>query len=214
MLLRHIARPLFASWFVSEGYDAARRPDVHAVRARATVERVARLVPRGALGGAVDRYREPTTAQLVTLVRAHGAATAAASRLRALIEHEGLPIAEREPFEGDPESPDHPQLIQLSWRLLPVADLDAERHAGALQAMAEAGEEVDVSAPIDQEGPDLGVLELTGGAEDGVPLSELLIWADGPRSYSDYVFRGACRAARLPWQPEGPGDDELNPGVL
>ncbi|HEX7806044.1 MAG TPA: DoxX family protein, partial [Cellulomonas sp.] len=83
MLLRHIARPLFASWFVSEGYDAARRPDVHAVRARATVERVARLVPRGALGGAVDRYREPTTAQLVTLVRAHGAATAAAGALLA-----------------------------------------------------------------------------------------------------------------------------------
>ena len=83
MLLRHIARPLFASWFVSEGYDAARRPDVHAVRARATVERVARLVRRGALGGAVDRYREPTTAQLVTLVRAHGAATAAAGALLA-----------------------------------------------------------------------------------------------------------------------------------
>ena len=83
MLLRHIARPLFASWFVSEGYDAARRPEAHAMRARATVARVARLVPRGALGGALDRYREPTTAQLVTLVRAHGAATAAAGAMLA-----------------------------------------------------------------------------------------------------------------------------------
>lgn len=83
MLLRRIARPLFASWFVSEGYDAARRPEVHAERARAGLERVVRLVPRGALGGALDRYRQPTTAQLVTLVRAHGAATAAAGVLLA-----------------------------------------------------------------------------------------------------------------------------------
>jgi len=83
MLLRRIARPLFASWFVSEGYDAARRPEVHAERARAGLERIVRLVPRGALGGALDRYRHPTTAQLVTLVRAHGAATAAAGALLA-----------------------------------------------------------------------------------------------------------------------------------
>jgi uncharacterized membrane protein YphA (DoxX/SURF4 family) len=83
MLLRRIARPLFASWFVSEGYDAARRPEVHAERARAGVVSIARLVPRGALGGALDRYRQPTTAQLVTLVRAHGAATAAAGVLLA-----------------------------------------------------------------------------------------------------------------------------------
>ncbi|PVU82070.1 DoxX family protein [Cellulomonas sp. WB94] len=83
MLLRRIARPLFASWFVSEGYDAARRPDAHAVRARAAVESVARLVPRGALGGALDPYRAPTTAQVAALVRAHGAATAAAGMMLA-----------------------------------------------------------------------------------------------------------------------------------
>jgi uncharacterized membrane protein YphA (DoxX/SURF4 family) len=83
MLLRRIARPLFASWFVSEGYDAARRTEVHAERARAGVESVVRLVPRGMFGGALDRYRQPTRAQLVTLVRAHGAATAAAGVLLA-----------------------------------------------------------------------------------------------------------------------------------
>lgn len=83
MLLRRIARPLFASWFVSEGYDATRHPEVHAERARAGLESLVRLVPRGALGGALDRYRQPTTAQLVTLVRAHGAATTAAGVLLA-----------------------------------------------------------------------------------------------------------------------------------
>lgn len=83
MLLRRIARPLFASWFVSEGYDAARRTEMHAERARAGVENVLRLVPRGVLGGALDRYRQPTRAQLVTLVRVHGAATAVAGVLLA-----------------------------------------------------------------------------------------------------------------------------------
>lgn len=128
----------------------------------------------------------------------------AASRLRALIQHEGLPIPQRAPFEGDPDFPDHPQLIQLSWRLLPICDLDPARHAGALRALEDCGEEVDVSAPVDQEGPDLGVLELTEGALEGSPVSEFLIWADGSRVYSDYVFRGACKVARLPWEPESP----------
>jgi|GEM_PF-2117240 len=137
-------------------------------------------------------------------------AVEAASRLRALIQHEGLPIPAREPFEGDPEFPDHPQLIQLSWRLLPICDLDPARHAGALGAMEDSGEEVDVSSPVDQEGPDLGVIELTEGAPEGEPLSEILVWADGSRFYSDYVFRGACKSAKLPWSPEGPEGTELS----
>jgi hypothetical protein len=124
--------------------------------------------------------------------------------LGAMLLAEGLPQAEHEPFEGDPESPPHPQMIQLSWRLLPVLELDAERHAGALAAMEAAEEEVDVQAPIDHEGPDLGVIELMGGAPRGVLTSEFLVWADGPRSYSDYVFRGASKVAKLPDPPEGP----------
>ena len=84
MLLRRIARPLFASWFVSEGSSAARRPEMHAERARAAVGSFIGLVPRGTLGGALDRYRQPTDRQLVTLVRIHGAATAAAGLLLAV----------------------------------------------------------------------------------------------------------------------------------
>lgn len=128
----------------------------------------------------------------------------ASVRLRALLEQQGLPIPSREPFEGDPDFPDHPQLVQLSWRLLPICDLDPDRHAGALRALEDCGEEVDVATPVDQEGPDLGVLELTEGTLEGALLSEFLVWADGSRVYNDYVFRGACKAARLPWLPEGP----------
>ena len=48
---RRIARPLFASWFLSEGVDALRRPAAHVAVARGAVERLDATVPRGALGG-------------------------------------------------------------------------------------------------------------------------------------------------------------------
>lgn len=128
----------------------------------------------------------------------------AAARLKALLQHEDLPISEHAAFEGDPEFPDHPALILLSWTLLPIEELDADRHAGALKAMADAEEEVDVTATVDQEGPDLGFAELTRGAdEDGELVSEFLVWADGPYSYNDYVFRGCAKIAKLSGPPEG-----------
>jgi uncharacterized membrane protein YphA (DoxX/SURF4 family) len=83
MLLRRIARPLFASWFISEGWDAARRPEPHALRARGGVEKALALVPRGVLAGALEGYREPTAHQLSVLVRLHGAATATAGLMLA-----------------------------------------------------------------------------------------------------------------------------------
>jgi len=131
------------------------------------------------------------------------AAQGAATRLRALVEEAGLPLPEHAAFEGDTEYPTHPQLVQLSWTLLAVGDLDAERHAGAITAMEEAGEEVDVSATLEQEGPDLGLAELTEGAPRGVLVGDFLVWADGPYAYNDYVFRGASKLAKLPDPPEG-----------
>jgi hypothetical protein len=126
--------------------------------------------------------------------------------LRFQIEELGLDLPRREPFEGDPEDPEHPELIQLSWTLLPIVDLDPERHAGALNAMLEAAEEVDVSAPIEQEGPEIGALELIEGAPRGVLVSDLLVWSEPPYAYADYVFRGASKVAKLVDPPEGPHD--------
>jgi uncharacterized membrane protein YphA (DoxX/SURF4 family) len=83
MLLRRLARPLFATSFVQQGLDAARHPAAHVEPARRSLARVSAVVPAGTLA-ALDRYREPTTGQLTTLVRAHGAATAAAAVLLAL----------------------------------------------------------------------------------------------------------------------------------
>lgn len=131
------------------------------------------------------------------------AAKDAAARLRGLLDEVSLPLPEHEAFEGDAEYPHHPQLLQLAWTLFAVGELDAERHVGALTAMEEAAEEVDVSQPIEQEGPDLGVAELTRGAPRGVLGKDFLVWADGPYAYNDYVFRGASKLAKLPDPPEG-----------
>jgi hypothetical protein len=139
------------------------------------------------------------------------AANDAAQRLRAMVQALDLPWPEHEPFQGDPEYPDHPCLIQMSWTLFPICELDADRHAGALAAMEHAEEEVDISLAIDQEGPDLGVIELCAGAKNGKMLEPLVIWADGSRSYNDYVFRGAAKMAKLsapePWSDEEDEDE-------
>ncbi|WP_282945517.1 DoxX family protein [Cellulomonas endometrii] len=83
MLLRRIARPLFASWFLSEGVDALRRPAEHVAVARGAVDRLTSVVPAGALGGALDAYRHPSDRQLSTVVRVHGGATAFAALMLA-----------------------------------------------------------------------------------------------------------------------------------
>jgi hypothetical protein len=70
--------------------------------------------------------------------------------------------------------------------------------------MEEAEEEITKpSEPIYQEGPTLAAPELCEGAPEGELLDDFLVWSDGPYSYSDYVFRGAARAAKLTDPPVG-----------
>lgn len=75
MLIRRIARPLLASWFVSEGLDAARRPSAHVAFARPAVE---------ALLERTTGVPRPSDAQLRTIIQAHGLATALAALALAL----------------------------------------------------------------------------------------------------------------------------------
>ena len=76
MLLRRLARPLFATWFVTEGIDALRRPVPHVADARAVLARVERARP--------DARVDVTDAQLTGIVRAHGAAVVTAGAMLAL----------------------------------------------------------------------------------------------------------------------------------
>jgi uncharacterized membrane protein YphA (DoxX/SURF4 family) len=68
MLLRHLARPMLASWFVYDGVQAALKPAEHVRAARSGVELAERAGVDVPLS---DR-------QVSTLVRVHGAATALA----------------------------------------------------------------------------------------------------------------------------------------
>lgn len=69
MLVRRIARPLFAAWFVAEGVSVLRRPQAHVQHAEATWHQ---LSSRTSLPAA------PRPSQMRTLVQVHGAAMAVA----------------------------------------------------------------------------------------------------------------------------------------
>jgi uncharacterized membrane protein YphA (DoxX/SURF4 family) len=75
VLLRRVARPLFATWFVAEGVDVVRHPAPHAEQLRSTLARV----PAGLLPPSLDVV--PSDARLRALARAHGAALAVAGLL-------------------------------------------------------------------------------------------------------------------------------------
>jgi len=125
-------------------------------------------------------------------------------KLVELFHETGLPIADHEPFESDPEAPPFPELILLDWVLLPIDQLDTERHAGVLVALEGCEEEFHPSEPIHHEGPAFSIVELCDGASLGILEEDLYIWADGPSQYSDYVFRGVSKAAKLEEPPIGP----------
>lgn len=152
-------------------------------------------------------WREARTEEVIAALTAFWTPGEAAERYRRrLLEalaRTGLPPSEHAPFGSAPDDPPHPELVLLDWELYPVDELDADRHAGALAAMEEAEEEVNASAPVYNEGPVLAAPELCEGAPNGVLADDFLVWSDGPYSYSDYVFRGVAKAAKLVEPPVG-----------
>jgi hypothetical protein len=138
-----------------------------------------------------------------------GAAERCRARLLQALADAGISPAEHAPFASPPDDPPHPELILLDWVYLPVDELDTDRHAGALAAMEEAQEEVNPSASVFVEGPIIAAPELCEGAPNGVLREDFLVWSDGPYSYSDYVFRGASKAAKLVDPPTGYHDFDV-----
>ncbi len=155
-------------------------------------------------------WRAATADDIVAVLRAFWTPGEAAERykkaLRRALAETGLPPATHEPFEASADEPPHPELVLVDWELFPVDELDADRHRGALEAMEEAGEEVNASAPVYQEGPILAAPELCEGAPDGELCEDFFVWSDGPYSYSAYVFRGAAKVAKLAEPPVGYND--------
>jgi hypothetical protein len=152
-------------------------------------------------------WRPATVDEIVTALTTFWTPDAAGLRAheRLLDALEGLDLLDetREPFASAPEDLPHPDLVQLDWVLLPVDELDADRHAGALTALEESGEEIDPSALIYQEAAVLSAAELVLGAPNGVLADDFLVWSDGPYPYADYVFRGVSKGAKLVEPPVG-----------
>jgi hypothetical protein len=186
--------------------------DVFAARA-ADFDRVRAASSDLSLGSRDPRLWRPATVEEViqVLTAFWGPSEAGGARRERLIDvyrELGFEIPEHTPFESDPDRPPFPELVLLDWSLLPVDQLDAELHAGALAALEDAKEETSPSEPIYQEGPAISIVELCDGAPFGILSEDFFLWSEGPRAYADYVFRGVSKSAKLEEPPIGPFDDE------
>lgn len=182
----------------------------------------ARVWAREALAGGVDAasrderlWRRSTDAELVAVVEGYWTApTAAEARAaleRRLARHE-LALPADAPFDEAAEDEVHPLLVDAGWELLSLAQLDPERHRGAMNAYGDAlwfesarFEEETAIPPLAHlyELPALGPAELLRGVHpDGTLAAPLVVWAEGDETYLDYVVRGVRRAAKLPEHDE------------
>jgi hypothetical protein len=121
---------------------------------------------------------------------------AACDGLLERLESFGVEVVSGEEDEDDT----FPVLVDAGWELLPLAELDAERHRGAIEAFGERihfdvakFEEQENLPPIVhlQELPAIGASELIRG------LDPFWLWLSGNETYQDYVIRGVLRAAKI-----------------
>ncbi len=153
-------------------------------------------------------WRPITADELAVVFRAfwHSAERAAhRAALRRAFDEAGLAPPAHEAWQSDPDELPFPELLRLDWVLLAVDELDPERHAGALSAMEDSGDEAQPGVPLYAEGPTLTLAELTAD-----PPSEILVWCDGPYTYADYLLRGVAKAAKLAGAPVGARDLDEN----
>ena len=122
------------------------------------------------------------------------------------LERLELPVSEGAPFDESLEEDMHPVLVDAGWELLPLRELDASRHRGAIEAFGELilfesarfEEENAIPPPASlQELPAFGPVELLRGAEGGMLKDAFVLWCEGDETYLDYVTRGVLRAAKL-----------------
>lgn len=140
------------------------------------------------------------------LARFWSADDAPRARLLAELERLELPLPEPSPFDESREDELHPLLIDAGWELLALAELDPERHKGAIGAYEDhvlfeaARFEEQESMPKQvhlYELPAFGPRELLEGAHGGELAHPFVLYTQGEETYLDYVLRGVMRAAKL-----------------
>ncbi len=108
------------------------------------------------------------------------------------------------PFDEETEEDVFPVLIDAGWELLPLRNLDLERHKGAIQSfsdfeVARFDEESAIPpVPSLHELPQLGPLELLRPFdEDGTTRAPFVLWQQGHATYLDYVLRGVLKVSKI-----------------
>jgi|SRR6185312_674082 len=156
-------------------------------------------------------WRRSTEAEVAAVLDAFWTPSTRADAARAaltkfLAEHE-LPVGDHAPFDESAEDGVHPLVIDAGWELVPLGELDPERHKGAIAAFGDdlffdaAVFEEETAIPREPcllELPAIGAVELLRGARDDGALAEpLVLWMQGNETYVDYLLRGVCRAAKI-----------------
>ena len=129
------------------------------------------------------------------------------TKLRAIFDAADMALDEtRELFDERLEGTLHPVLIDAGWELLRLAELDAERHRGVMDAFGDAlsfesarfEEQSSIPAPAAYalEVPAFGAEEVLF-MPDRVP-SPFVVWVEGPEPYLDYLLRGVAKVAKVP----------------
>jgi hypothetical protein len=155
-------------------------------------------------------HRRATDAEVVAVVTAFWSTSdgPAHARLRERLAEIGIALdAERLPFDEDAEEDVFPVLVDAGWELLPLAQLDAEKHKGAMQnfgdelgwQVAKFEEENAVPPQVHlHELPAIGPTELLHVFdEDGSLRAPFVVWLDGNETYQDYVLRGVSKVSKV-----------------
>jgi hypothetical protein len=157
-------------------------------------------------------WRRATERELAAALGAIWADDGAGARARAALEArlraiDATPLASDAPlFDEAHEDDVFPALIDAGWELLKLAELDPERHKGAIDAFGERfafdcakfdEESAEGAPPPLQELPILGPSELVYGVEHGILRAPVVLWCEGSETYLDYVMRGVLKAAKL-----------------
>lgn len=158
-------------------------------------------------------HRKATDAELVAVLTAFWSAgerreRASLALAERLVEI-GAPPPDLDalPFDESSEEEMFPLLVDAGWELLPLAQLDAERHKGAIGAFDDAlafdvakFEEESAVPPLVtlHELPALGAVELLAATDgDGELRVPFVLWTSGNETYVDYVLRGVMKAAKI-----------------
>lgn len=157
------------------------------------------------LGSKDERlWRKATEAELGAVLAAFWGADADAEPARARLREHLAKIDVKAddaalPFDEAAEDEIFPVLVDAGWELLPLAQLDLERHRGAIQSFDDFEiarfEEESAVPPIVtlHELPVMGPIELLG-VPDRAPF---VLWQQGHETYLDYVLRGVVKMSKL-----------------